>query len=114
MRARQGAPTWRCDSTEFVKVKSSAHPTGGSVSRTARVPTARWDLKEVTPLSKIGTFLCLQVSTKPVFESHVPQSHINAPGALQHIICRGFQCSTSFTEILTMADKHQLFLVLWH
>ena len=44
--ARQGAPTWRCDSTEFVEVKSSTHPTGGSVSRTARVPTARWDLKE--------------------------------------------------------------------
>ena len=36
--ARQGAPTWRC--------KSSTRPTGGSVSRTARVPTARWDLKE--------------------------------------------------------------------
>jgi len=36
--ARQGAPTWRC--------KSSTHPTGGSVSRTARVSIARWDLKE--------------------------------------------------------------------
>jgi hypothetical protein len=36
--ARQGAPTWRC--------KSSKRPTGGSVSRTARVPIARWDLKE--------------------------------------------------------------------
>jgi hypothetical protein len=44
--ARQGALTWRCDSTEFVEVKSSTYPTGGSVSRTARVPTARWDLKE--------------------------------------------------------------------
>jgi len=36
--ARQGVPTWRC--------KSSTHPTGGSVSRTARVPIVRWDLKE--------------------------------------------------------------------
>jgi hypothetical protein len=44
--ARQGALTWRCDATKFVEVKSSTHPTGGSVSRTARVPTARWDLKE--------------------------------------------------------------------
>jgi hypothetical protein len=46
MCARQGALTWRCDATKFVEVKSSTHPTGGSVSRTARVPTARWDLKE--------------------------------------------------------------------
>ena len=44
--ARQGALTWRCDPTGFVEVKSSTHPTGGSVSRTARVPNARWDLKE--------------------------------------------------------------------
>jgi hypothetical protein len=36
--ARQGALTWRC--------KSSTRPTGGSVSRTARVPTVRQDLKE--------------------------------------------------------------------
>ena len=36
--ARQGALTWRC--------KSSTHPTGASVSRTARVPIVRWDLKE--------------------------------------------------------------------
>jgi hypothetical protein len=36
--ARQGASTWRC--------KPSARPTGGSFSRTARVPIARWDLKE--------------------------------------------------------------------
>jgi len=36
--ARQGAPTWRC--------RSSTRPTGGSVSLTARVLTARWDLKE--------------------------------------------------------------------
>jgi hypothetical protein len=36
--ARQGAPTWRC--------KSSTGPTGGTVSRTARVSIARWNLKE--------------------------------------------------------------------
>jgi len=36
--ARQGAFTWRC--------KSSTGPTGGTVSRTARVSTARWNLKE--------------------------------------------------------------------
>jgi hypothetical protein len=38
MCARQGAPAWRC--------KSSTHPTGGSVSQTARVSTVRWNLKE--------------------------------------------------------------------
>ena len=36
--ARQGASTWRC--------KSSTGPTGGTVSRTARVSIARWNLKE--------------------------------------------------------------------
>jgi hypothetical protein len=36
--ARQGALTWRC--------KTSTHPAGGSVSRTARVPIVRWDLEE--------------------------------------------------------------------
>ena len=36
--ARQGAPTWRC--------KSSTGPTGGTVSRTARVSIERWNLKE--------------------------------------------------------------------
>ena len=36
--ARQGASTWRC--------KSSIGPTGGTVSRTARVSIARWNLKE--------------------------------------------------------------------
>ena len=38
MCARQGAFTWRC--------KSSTDPTGGTVSRTARVSIARWNLKE--------------------------------------------------------------------
>jgi hypothetical protein len=38
MCARQGAPTWRC--------KFSAGPTGGTASWTARVSTARWNLKE--------------------------------------------------------------------
>ena len=36
--ARQGALTWRC--------KSSADPTGGTASRTARAAIARWGLKE--------------------------------------------------------------------
>jgi hypothetical protein len=36
--ARQGAFTWRC--------KSSTGRTGGTVSRTARVSIARWNLKE--------------------------------------------------------------------
>ena len=36
--ARQGAPTWG--------LKSLTGPTGGTVSRTARVPIVRWDLKE--------------------------------------------------------------------
>ena len=36
--ARQGAFTWRCE--------SSTDPTGGTVSRTARVSIARWNLKE--------------------------------------------------------------------
>jgi hypothetical protein len=36
--ARQGAITWGC--------KSPIDPAGGTVSRTARVSTARWDLKE--------------------------------------------------------------------
>ena len=38
MCARQGALTRRC--------KSSTGPTGGTVSRTARVSIARWNLKE--------------------------------------------------------------------
>jgi hypothetical protein len=38
MCARQGAFTWRCE--------SSTGPTGGTVSRTAKVSTARWNLKE--------------------------------------------------------------------
>ena len=36
--ARQGAITWRC--------KSSTGPAAGTVSRTARVSIARWNLKE--------------------------------------------------------------------
>lgn len=36
--ARQGALTWGC--------KSPTGPAGGTVSRTARVVTARWNLKE--------------------------------------------------------------------
>jgi hypothetical protein len=36
--ARQGALTWRC--------KSSADPTGGTASRTARAAIVRWGLKE--------------------------------------------------------------------
>ncbi|HOH30605.1 MAG TPA: hypothetical protein PLC40_13090, partial [Candidatus Hydrogenedentes bacterium] len=38
MCARQGAITWRC--------KSSTGPAAGTVSRTARVSIARWNLKE--------------------------------------------------------------------
>ena len=36
--ARQGAPTWG--------LKSPTGPSGGTVSRTARVTIARWNLKE--------------------------------------------------------------------
>jgi hypothetical protein len=61
-------------------VKALAHFPGGSPSR------------------KGTLFLCLQVSTKPLFETHASQSHINAPGALQHLICRGIQRSQIFAD----------------
>ena len=44
--ARQGAPSWECDMTELVEIKSSTGLTGRTVSRTARMSTARWNRKE--------------------------------------------------------------------
>jgi hypothetical protein len=39
-------PSLSTDRREIVEVKSSTGPTGGTVSRTARVSIARWNLKE--------------------------------------------------------------------
>ena len=60
--ARQGALTWRW--------KPSTRPTGGSVSRTARVPTVRWDLKEAA-----GKALARRTET--AYEASTPDEKAN-------------------------------------
>jgi len=96
--ARQGASIWRC--------KSSTGPTGGTVSRTARVSIVRWNLKEAAGKALARRTEIAYEASRPGEEANIFKARYlhGRPGrrcgghkreggcALPGEVCRSAQC----------------------